>query len=417
MVMDQPSLCDMTALTRPWSRVRAMQAASLLVFVTIAGWLILTTPFPAPDELEHLSTVARLQETGRLKPDYREQTTLRIDDFSQWDTRPNYIGHPSPYYLLLARVLDRRLPPERAILMPRVVSFALILAGVILALHAGVGWFGRDAVAFGVFAVGLTLCPELLSVARQVNNDALALLGGGLAYCGVSGHLAAEPRRWREWGIAGGLALAAWAKPNAGLEVGFFLGALLLLERPGRTRLTVAIVAGGVVGLIPYIPIVLRYGAIVPVSAEGIWEVHSMGSFAAYWPVFLFNLGHSWGFLKTGIWPVTQALEVVRSMAFWVSAAAVGWCVWAARRGRASAAGSVAGAAVIAFAMVVPIHLYFAAMKLGFSIPAASFRYYLPLWPGLAHAAAYAVSAEAQPRRRMALMAAFGVTLALGWVP
>ena len=417
MVIAQPFVFDLTvfastAVGRAMLRVRAVL---LVLFVAIAGWLILTTPFPAPDELEHLSTVAGLQESGRLVPEYRAQTTLRLDDFTRWDTRPNYIGHPSPYYLLLARVLDRRLPPARAILLPRVVSFGLMLMGVLLAWRAGVGWYGRDAGAFWVFGVGLTLCPELLSVARQVNNDALAVLGGGLAYWGVSGRLGGE--RWRVLGVAAGLALAAWAKPNAGLEVGLLLGAMLLLERAGRGRLAGAMVAGGVIGLLPYVPIVLRYGAIVPVSAEGIWEVHSMGSFAAYWPVFLFNLGNSWGFLKTGVWPVTEGLEIVRSLAFWVTAVAVASCVWFGRRRGASAVSSVAAAAVVAFALVVPIHLYFAAMRLGFSIPAASFRYYLPLWPGLAHAAAYAVGSEARPRRRMALMAACGLTLALGWAP
>jgi hypothetical protein len=51
------------------------------------------------------------------------------------------------------------------------------------------------------------------------------------------------------------------------------------------------------------------------------------------------------------------------------------------------------------FALVLPIHLWFASASLGYSLPAASFRYYLPLWPPLAHAIAFAVVAARTPRR------------------
>ena len=64
-----------------------------------------------------------------------------------------------------------------------------------------------------------------------------------------------------------------------------------------------------------------------------------------------------------------------------------------------------------------PIHLWFASTSLGFSLPAASFRYYLPLWPPLAHAVAFGVAAErGVPWRRASLVMVSFAALAVGWL-
>ena len=193
---------------RRWGgMLRVIPIACLLLFSGTCLALIATTRFPgAFDELEHISYAAHLQETGRLLPRFDEQRTLSPGDMGRWDDRPNYLGHPSPFYVLMALVLDRTLPPRQAILMPRLASAALLLVGVALALGAGRRQFGRDRTALLLFCLAVALCPKLLAVSGQVSNDSLAFLGGALAYRGAS-----EEERccWRGPAAIGlGLALA-----------------------------------------------------------------------------------------------------------------------------------------------------------------------------------------------------------------
>ena len=76
---------------------------------------------------------------------------------------------------------------------------------------------------------------------------------------------------------------------------------------------------------------------------------------------------------------------------------------------------TVALAALVAFAVVLPVHLGFNAARLGYSLPAASFRYDLPIWPALAHALAHAVHG-ASGRVRHAALGVAATAMVLGWV-
>lgn len=410
--MPPPAVGGIQAGTRWLSLQTLLALAPLLLFVGIAAGLITTTSFPAPDELEHVSYAAHLREAGTVLPEFEAQRTLVPTDFSQWDTRPNYIGHPSAYYLFIGSFLDRSLPPQQAVLLPRLASLGLLLAGLAVALAAGARSFGRDRTALAVFCIGLPLCPEMLSITRQVTNDSLAVLGGALAYWGASGQ---DRPRWRSGvGIALGLVCALWAKPNAGLEVGLFLAALAALRGSGRSGLLLPAALGGLIGTVPYLLMVRDYGALVPVTAEGVWEVRHMADFREYLPVFLSNLGYTWGLLKTGVWPIPTAAGVLTIVAFWAMMGCVVVGAWPARQQLSDPRAAVAAAAVIAFLLVLPIHLWFASAKLGYSVPAASFRYYLPLWPALVHALAWAVLAARRPWHRVLFVSIGGAALGLG---
>ena len=395
---------------------RAILITCLLLFSGTCLALIATTRFPgAFDELEHISYAAYLQETGRLLPRFEEQKTLSPGDLSRWDDRPNYLAHPSPFYVLMALVLDRTLPPRRAILMPRLASAGLLLVGVAAALGAARRQFGRDRLALLLFCLAVALCPKLLAVSGQVSNDSLAFLGGALAYWGAS-----EEKRccWRGPAAIGlGLALALLAKPNAGLAVGAWIGIFLLLRAPPRPGLLLGVGLGIAVGCIPYLFIIMSYSAVVPVVVEDFGNVRQMDGFASYLPVFLLTLGYTWAILQTGAWPITQAGAAVTILLFWamVACAALGGrAAWPCKREPWAA---IAVAAPAAFALVLPIHLWFASASLGFSLPAASFRYYLPLWPPLAHAVAFEVVAAARAPWRRASLAAIGfAALAVGWL-
>jgi hypothetical protein len=394
---------------------RVILMTCLLLFSGTCLALIATTRFPSAfDELEHVSYAAYLQETGRLLPRFEEQKTLSPGDLSRWDDRPNYLAHPSPFYLLMAMVLDRTLQPGQAILMPRLASAGLLLVGVALALGAASRQFGQDRMAFLLFCLAVALCPKLLAVSGQVSNDSLAFLGGALAYWGASEE---ERCSWRGPAAIGlGLVLTLWAKPNAGLAVGAWIGIFLLLRTPPRPSLLLGVGLGLAVGCIPYLFIIMSYGAIVPVVVEDFGNVRQMGSFASYLPVFLLTLGYTWAVSQTGAWPITQAGAAVTILLFWamVACAALGGrAAWPRRREPWAA---IAVAAPAAFALVLPIHLWFASTNLGFSLPAASFRYYLPLWPPLAHAIAFGVVAARVPWHRASLAAIGFAALAVGWL-
>jgi hypothetical protein len=393
----------------------AVPLVCFLASCLISLGLITTKAYPgALDELEHVSYAAFLQETGRLLPKFEEQRTLAVEDMGRWDDRSNYLGHPSPFYLFVGLFLDRTLAPSRAILLPRLASATLLLAGVALSLWAGRRHFGQDPLALPVFCVAVALCPKLLAVSGQVTNDSLAFLAGAIAYCGASGE---ERRRWPgRAAIALGLALALWSKPNAGLAVGAWLGAFALLRPPGRTGLLFATAAGLALGFIPYWFIFRDYGSIVPVTAEQFGNVRQLGSLASYLPAFLLTVGYTWCFSQTGTWPITGGAGFVAAGLFWlmIICAALGG-IMARRRGWASR-DAIAAAAPMAFAVMLPIHLWFSATKLGFSLPAASFRYYLPLWPPLAHALAYGTVAARLPWRQILFVSVSLAAIAVGWI-
>lgn len=417
---------------------RAIPRLCLLAFLLVGLGLVATKPYPSPfDELEHVSYAAFLQETGRLLPRFEAQRTLPADEMGRWDDRPNYLGHPSPFYLFVGLFLDRAQAPGRAVLAPRLASAGLVLLGVALALRSGWRHFGRDRAALAVFCLLLALCPKLLAVAGQVTNDSLAFLGGALAYWGASAADASGRGRAggrRRVGLAGvaiGVVFALWAKPNAGLAVGAWLGAFCLgVFLSGASRApsggsarrlgpASAAVAGLAAGVLPYLHIVGTYGALVPVTVEQFGNVRQLGGLGAYWPAFLFTVGHTWSFSQTGTWPVPGVAALAASGLFWAMAACAlyggalalcrPWAEWTARD-------AIAAAAPLAFAAVVPIHLWFSATKLGGSLPAASFRYYLPLWPALAHALAYGVARARVPWRRVTLAAVALAALAVGWL-
>jgi hypothetical protein len=396
--------------------LRAVPIMCLLLFSGACLELIVTTEFPAAfDELEHISYAAYLQETGRLLPRFEEQKILSPGDMSQWDDRLNYLGHPSPFYALIALVLDRTLPPTQAILMPRLASAGLLLVGVALALGAGRHHFERDRVALILFCLAVALCPKLLAVSGQVSNDSLAFLGGALVYWGVSQE---ERRCWHGPAAIGlGLALVFWSKPNAGLAVGVWLGIFLLLRKPLRPGLMLAAGLGLAIGCVPYVFLIMSYGAVVPIVVENFGNVRQMDDFASYLPVFLLTLGNTWALSQTGEWPITQAGAVVTILLFWAvigCAAYGGRAAWPCRRAPRAA---VAVAAPVAFALVLAIHLWFASTSLGFSLPAASFRYYLPLWPPLAHAVAFGVVAgRGAPWCRTFLIVVSFAALVVGWL-
>ena len=398
-------------MTQPRPRP-AIPVSAFAAFAALALLLVATKHYPSGfDELEHVAYVAYLQETHEWHPMFEAMLDLPVDSLTHWDTRPNYLGHPGPFYWYETLFLDRTLPLGAAILRVRLASAALAATGVAFALWAGWRVFGRDRVALLVFSALVALSPKLLATTGQVTNDALAILAGGLGYWGAN----TEARR-RGPGLLAcglGLLLALWAKPNAALAVGAVLGFYALLRLRQRPALVAVLAVAGVVGSVPYWFIFAKYGALVPLTVEQFGNVRSVPGLA-YIPAFLFTVGYTFCFDQTGTWPIPGAGAVIAAALVWALLGAVVLCGVLAMRDRARAGRLVAIAGPLAFLAVLPIHLWFSATKLGGSLPAASFRYYLPIWPFMAHAVAFGV-ASGGTWVRWGITGIAGAALVAGW--
>ena len=413
--------CATIRRPRPRFPLALIPLAAFLLFAAIALHAIATNPYPGPlDELEHVSYAAHLQETGNWRlnvwhPDFESMRTLPRNSLATWDDRPNYLGHPAPFYWVISLVLDRTLPLPAAILHVRLASAAFILAGLALTLAAGWRSFARHPAALATFSALTALCPKLIPVTDQVTNDALALAAGGLAYWSAT----RRPTTPTLAAAAVALTLACWSKPNAGLAIGAVLLLTALLDPRRRPARLTALAAGALLGAIPYLPILAKYGRLVPITAEQFGQVHQLPG-PAYLPAFLANLAYTFCQQQTGTWPLPDTPSALATALVWLFLLTILAAAWHIARTRPTAtarapaiAPAIAGP--LAFLLILPIHLIFAAIPLGGSIPAASFRYELPLWPFLAHTLATRLT-TAPPHLRNTLTYLSFLTLLIGWL-
>jgi hypothetical protein len=397
---DHPSIDGL----RSWGAARPLIVGLFLsTFLVLGVAYTRLAPWPGPfDELQHVSYAAALQERGSLVPRFETQRVLELSDLARWTGARNYVGHPSPYYALVALLLDRSLPPAQALAAPRLLSLLLVAAAVGLTLAAGMRHFGSAPAAMTTFCALVALCPVLFPISAQVTNDSLAVLAGALAYWGAG----QGPSRVGAWALAVGLVLAMWAKPNAGLLVGAWAGCFSLLQGSARTRLLVA--AAGAIGAVPYLDMLWRYGTVIPATFE---RVSGMPGNALSAPEYLRQFLDQ--FLRT--WSIQETGQPVVLLAFGAVLGCAGWGALLGREGPDRLRGRMAAAAAMAFVAVLVIHLPYGAIALGGSRGAASFRYYLPLWPMLAHAVALA-AAEAPSRSQRMAVAGLALAAVIGGI-
>lgn len=148
----------------------------------------------------------------------------------------------------------------------------------------------------------------------------------------------------------------------------------------------------------------------MPVTHEHVEDLtgHQAADLASYIPEFFLFLGMSWS--------LAQSASALNIALFWMLILAsmlAGGLAW---RRRQTLDAAIAAAGPAAFAVTLPIHLAYGATSLGYSIPAASFRYYLPLWPFLAHTVAFGVAAAARPWQRFLFASVLFAAIAAGWL-
>jgi hypothetical protein len=177
----------------------------------------------------------------------------------------NYLNHPSPYYLLLARLGPNLEGHPEAILVHRLFNVALGAIG--LAALMAIGLVARlPRFAFYAYVFPLACIPVLVPLAGAINNDNAALAGGGIAALAAFQLLVTGSRASLLAALCG-VVLAAWAKFTGLVLVGGLVaGVLLWLLWRGRLqhRWIVPIAIAALLASAPYVALVAQYGSPTP---------------------------------------------------------------------------------------------------------------------------------------------------------
>ncbi len=371
------------------ARDSKIAAACALAFHALNGLLAaLMDRFPSSlDELQHLSFIRAMQARPRLLPDYDNLRVL-AGPAGGFTDAPNYLNHPSPYYLLMAP-LDRL--TGGSVLGLRLVNLGLSLAAVAILLVAGFqvlkGWRER-----AVFAGALVLFPKLGAVAGLINNDNGALLAVAVAVFGLVAWQRA-PSRGAALILALGVTLCGWTKLTVLLMIGasVVIAEALRLWR-GRTLADMAayavLAAGFAIAAIPSLANLAAYGRLLhhsDVFTVPMAERITL-SFLQYVWLFLGYMAEKWAALEPT--DLIQRLGLALVVALAATAVFLGL---RERDGDTSdpdeqAGWRVAVAMILATLPILAIHIYFGWRTYredGF-LEMAQMRYYYGLWPGFA---------------------------------
>jgi hypothetical protein len=234
------------------------------------------------DEVAHASYIAHLQHSGETRPAFAEMRMLDPSNF-RFTGEANYLNHPSPYYVLLARLgPDLEGHPE-AILVHRLFNVALAAIG--LAALMAIGLVARlPRFTFYAYVIPLACIPVLAPIAGAINNDNAAFAGGGIATLAAF-QLLATGSRASLLAALGGVIVASWAKFTGLLLAGGLVGGVLLwLLWRGRLQsgwivpIVIALLLAGA----PYVALFAQYGSPVPRTPGEIAMIKT-GAVAAGW--------------------------------------------------------------------------------------------------------------------------------------
>src|SRR5260370_22738735 len=163
------------------------------------------------DEVAHASYIAYLQHSGETWPAFADMRMLDPSTF-RFTGEANYLDHPSPYYLLLARLgPDLEGHPE-AILVHRLFNVAFAAIG--LAALMAIGLVARlPRLTLYAYIVPLACVPVLAPLAGAINNDNAPFAGGGIATLAALQLLAPSTRRALSRALRGVLG-SSWRKSH-----------------------------------------------------------------------------------------------------------------------------------------------------------------------------------------------------------
>jgi hypothetical protein len=404
--------------SEPGSPVHAFLVA--VVYLAALAWLLgkaalfrSLVPFGVPpDEPAHVSYAASVGVSGPYVPRY--ESARLLDDAGRPGPLPNYLPHPSLYYLVAGAIAGDGDGPGTEPLAERtrrlrLATAPLFAAGAALFLFLG----ARRRVTLAehvAWAATVAAVPPFAFVGAAVNNDALAFLAGGLALLGLSRRLEGRTDVLSGLLVGAGLALALLSKATAGLLVGLttafaFLLARRLAPAPGGRRFLATLLPGLLVPALHYAVVLARYGTPLPTLSAVAPGALARSAFVAPAGGELLSLG-DWVpralkvFASTGLTLVGHVAVPVGPPALLVGPALLlGLAAWGllAPAGPGTDVPGRALALSAALASLAVLLLNFAWSWAGYletgRLAGLHVRYYLPLLPALALAAAAGVRA------------------------
>ena len=371
------------------ARQSKIAAGCALAFHALnGGFAVLMDRFPSSlDELQHLSFIRSMEARPSLLPNYDALRTLS-GSASGFTDAPNYLNHPSPYYLLMGPI-DRL--TGGSIVGLRLANLSLSLAAVAILLVAGFRVLKRWRER-AVFAGALVLFPKLGAVAGLINNDNGAILAVAVAVLGLVAWQR-DPGRRSALLLAAGLALCGWTKLTVLLMVAFSVviaeGLRLWRARKLEDLAAYAIVgAGFALAAIPSLSNLAAYGRLlhhtdsftVPIAQRA-----DLG-FGQYVWLFLRYMAEKWAALEPTDLIQRLGLGLVVILAAAVVSVGLRTSKSDASDTEEAAGWRIACGAILATLPVLAIHIYFGWRTFredGF-LEMAQMRYYYGLWPGFA---------------------------------
>ena len=390
----------------------------LLLFIIAAAasaaWKDVTHGF---DELAHASYVAHLQKSGEIWPIFNEMRMLDATSF-HFTAEANYLNHPSPYYVLLARLGPTLEGHPKAIVIHRL--FNVVLAAIGFAALMAVGLLaGLPRLSLYAYIVPLFGIPFLMPLAGAINNDNLAFCGGGIATL-AAWRLLNTDGRSSLLTMLGGAVIASWAKMTALLLIGGSVGGVLVwVIWRGRfaARWLLPIGMAAMLASAPYVALFLQYGSPAPSTPGQIimlktaaqaagWDIATRMPPAAYALHFMSEFVYQWMSTLEQRNALNYAALAIPVVTILCAMAGVMVSINRISRGNEGPIDVVVAAGALAFALTFAIHGVFSySYHLRFGWMTSAYpRYYLPLAALVPLAGLSLLSAFKQPGIRATLI-------------
>ena len=343
------------------------------------------------DEVAHVSYVAYLQHSGDTWPEFAKMPMLDPASF-RFTTDVNYLNHPSPYYLLLARLGPVLEGHPEALIFHRLLNVALDTIGLAALIAIGLA-AGLPRSTFCAYVVPIVCIPLLTLLAGTVSNDNPAFAGGAIAMLGAYQLLLSGSRIWLLAAL-GGVVVASWAKFTGLLLAGGLVGGVLLwLLWRGRlpSRWIAPIAVAALLACAPYFALMAQYGSPTPMTvgelakitkeaAQFGWDrAEHLGPFA-YVSHFILEFTVEW----MPPWKPRDTYFYALVIPLMSALCAYAGTVVAIRRvvsGKAAALDVLIVAGALAFAGTLVIHVFFNyRLHVDYGWLSSAYpRYYLPL--------------------------------------
>lgn len=199
-----------------------------------------------PDEIEHVSYIAYLEETHKIIPEFKDmkllEQTKTIDNSNiknaeyKFGSNLNYLGHPPLYYHIMQLSGAVQIKNNNVVIdfiKLRSFNIALNCIAIALILYIGYSRIGKNILLHCLYAAIVVSVPMLAYVCAGINNDNLALIGLSIFMFGILRFSEQKRNYFTYFIISLGVFISFMSKLTSGLIVfiSLFLYIILIFIR------------------------------------------------------------------------------------------------------------------------------------------------------------------------------------------